>query len=322
MQSSALKRFARGKTASLVYITCAILLVFYILNRSYLSGNNLIGIMVDISLSGTLAVGIVGLLIAGHVDLAAGTEGCIAGVVVALLMGAGMAWLPALLVTLALGCVMGLINAFFVNVMGFMAFIVTIAMSSVYKGLALVLANGANVSISNQSFYALGSSSLWVFPLPFIVMIALFVIYSVVLQRTKFGRSVYLCGGNRNAARLAGIDLKRVSTILFVNCGAISSLAGVIFASRIHMGSPNSVGGTEMKSIAASVLGGVSFMGGSGGLGGALVGLILINCFNNGLQAAGLQAYWQTAALGLILVVALLVDYFSEQARLRSLKAS
>ncbi|MDR1589706.1 MAG: ABC transporter permease [Oscillospiraceae bacterium] len=315
-------KFLRGKIAALIAIIIVVGAIFTIANKSYISPKNIMSLMTSISLSGTLAVGLGCLLISGHVDLASGTEGCIAGIVVALLLGTGMPWPVALLLTVVFGCVMGLVHAFLVHVLGFMAFIATIGMSSVYKGLALVISNGANVSISNQAFYTIGSGSLGIFPLPFIIMTVLFIVYSLILKYTKFGRAVYLCGGNVNAARLAGVSPKRVSTILFVNCGAISALAGAIFAARVHMGGPNNVWGAEMDGIAAAVLGGVSFMGGSGNLGGAFVGLILINAFNNGLNAIGLQAYWQTAAQGVILIAALLVDYFGERGRVRALKAA
>jgi ribose transport system permease protein len=278
--------------------------------------------MISISLSGTLAVGLGCLLIAGHVDLASGTEGAIAGVVIALLIGTGMPWPMALILTVIFGCVMGLVNAFLVNVLGFMAFIATIGMSSAYTGFALLISNGGAISIKNQSFYKLGSISVGVIPLPFVIMLVLFVVYALILTRTKFGRYIYLCGGNVNAARLAGVQPKKISTILFINCSAISALAGAVNAARMHSGNPTSVTGKEMDAIAAVVLGGVSFMGGSGGIGGALVGLILINGFNNGLNAIGLQTYWQTAAQGVILVAALLVDYFGERGRVRALKAA
>ena len=318
------KRILRSKLTALVKIIVVVSIFFTILNRHFISLGNLAGIMTAVSLAGIFAVGIVPLLISGHVDLASGAEGCIAGVFIALIMAQGIPWPLAIVITLVFGGCMGLFNAFLVNKLGFMAFIATIGMSSVYKGLALTITGGANVSIlekGNEGFYALGKS-IGIFPVTFLVMLALMIIYSVILKFTKFGRSIYLCGGNSAAARLTGVNPKKVSTILFINCGAICALGGALFSARMHMGIPNSVYGTEMDSIAAAVLGGVSFMGGSGGLGGAFIGLVLVNLFNSGITAIGLPAYWQIVAQGAILVAALLVDYFGEKSRLRALKAA
>ena len=309
---------------ALVVIIVIVSIFFTIMNKNFLSLGNLAGIMTAVSLAGIFAVGIVPLLISGHVDLASGTEGCMAGVFIALIMAQGIPWQLAIIITIIFGCIMGLFNAFLVNKLGFMAFIATIGMSSVYKGLSLTITGGANVSIlekGNEGFYALGKS-IGIFPIAFIVMVALIIIYSIILKFTKFGRSIYLCGGNAAAARLTGVNPKKVSTILFINCGAICSLGGALFSARMHMGIPNAVFGTEMDSIAAAVLGGVSFMGGSGGLGGAFIGLILVNVFNNGITAIGLPTYWQIVAQGAILITALLVDYFGEKSRLRALKAA
>jgi len=313
-----------GKQMALVLIIIVVSIFFTILNKNFLSLGNIAGIMTAVSLAGIFAVGIVPLLIAGHVDLAAGSEGCIAGVFIALIIARSVSWPAAIVITILFGCVMGLLNAFLVNKVGFMAFIATIGMSSVYKGVALTITNGANISIvesGNEGFYALGKS-IGIFPIAFIIMVALMIIYSLILKFTKFGRSVYMCGGNAAAARLSGINPKKVSTILFINCGAICALGGSLFSARMHMGIPNAVYGTEMDSISAAVLGGVSFMGGSGGLGGALIGLILVNTFNSGITAIGLPAYWQIVAQGVILLVALLVDYMGEKSRLKALKAA
>jgi ribose transport system permease protein len=315
-----INKIARGKAFTLLALTVVTVAGFSAANGNYLSLGNFSGIMTSMSLAGTFSVGLVCLLIAGHVDLASGAEGCMAGVVVALLLQSGVPWPLALTLTVSFGGLMGLINAFLVNVLGFMAFIATIGMSSVWKGLALVISDGASVSVpeaGNEGFYRLGMS-IGIFPIPFIIMAVLFVVYGLMLKFTKFGRNLYLLGGNATAARLAGISPKKVSTILFVNCGAISALGGALFTARMHMGSPNAVWGTEMNSIASAVLGGVSFMGGSGDMGGAFIGLALINLFNNGLNAVGLEQYWQIAAQGSILLAALTLDWFGMKRRRNS----
>jgi ribose/xylose/arabinose/galactoside ABC-type transport system permease subunit len=319
-KSSGIGKILNFKGLALPIVAVVVIVFFQILNHNYLNAQNVAGIMTTISISGILAVGISCLLISGAVDLAAGAEACFAGVIVAVLLRAGLPWPLAFILTLLSGALFGVVNAFLSNVLYIMPFIATIGMSSVYKGLALWLANSENVAISNAKFYALSSWNVGIIPGSFIMMAVLFVIYGCILSRTKFGRYIYICGGNRQAARLAGISLKKVSTILFINCGVLSAFGGAIMSSRNHLGQPTAIIGTEMAAIAAAVLGGVSFMGGAGNMGGCFIGLILINAFNNGLNFVGLQAYWQIVAQGALLLIALMADYFNEKARTASLK--
>jgi ribose transport system permease protein len=131
-----------------------------------------------------------------------------------------------------------------------------------------------------------------------------------------------LCGGNRNAARLAGISYKRITTIMYINNGCIASLGGMVLAARMHSGSMQSVIGSEMDGMTAAIIGGVSFLGGgSSGMTVVFIGIMMLNCFKNGLYIIQLDPYWQVVSNGALLVLALIVDFFREKRRLASLKA-
>jgi len=325
------KRILHFKNLPLLAVTIVVILLFFFINNSYLSVKNIYNLMYSMSFSGIIACGIGCLLISGAVDLSAGAIGCFAGVFAAVMMRAGLSWPVALVLALVFGILAGLLNAFFANVLNFMPFIATIGMMSVWSGLAFILGNGTMVPIAqtNQGFYQLSTKYIYIIqpqrfgiPLPFLIMVILFLIYGFILNLTPFGRKIYMCGGNRTAARLAGISPKKTTTILFMNSGLVSALAGLLVAANNRMGAPTNVTGMEMNSIAASILGGISFMGGAGGMSGAFIGLLLINCFNTGLISAGLPAYWQVAAQGLLLLVALLADYFTTKARMGSISAS
>jgi ribose/xylose/arabinose/galactoside ABC-type transport system permease subunit len=184
-----------------------------------------------------------------------------------------------------------------------------------------VLTDNQNIPISNQAFWHVGTFAIFnVFPLPFVIMLVLIAAYGFLLSRTQFGRNIYLVGGNRQAARLSGLNPKAISSLLYINCGAISALGGAVLAARMHSGAPTAVLGTELDAITAAVLGGVSFMGGSGGMIGCFIGLLMLNCFNNGLTVVDVQPYWQIIAQGALLIVALVVDFFNERSRLKALK--
>jgi ribose transport system permease protein len=323
MEKSKIREFFAGKSIILVIVMLITIPTFWAINHNYLSGDNIRGILYACSTTGTIAIGMSCLLISGQIDLSAGATGMLGGLVVAFLLNAGLAWPIALLLTLVFGCCIGLINAFFANVLNFMAFISTLAIMYVFQGAGNALTNAQNIAISDKAFWAFGSTNVFgIFPIPFLVMCALFLIYGFILNSTRFGRRMYMCGGNFNAARLAGINPKKITTILFMNNSAIACLAGAMMAARMHMASPTAVIGTELTGITAAVLGGVSFMGGGGGMGGAFIGLLLLNTFTNGLQVAGLGSYWQIVAQGILLIAALMLDFFREKNRIRQLKAS
>ena len=321
--SSFIKRLTRTKVFSLACITVVIFIFFTAMNPNFLAIENLNGIMNACSLSGTVAIGMACLMMSGSMDLSAGSCAAFGGVIVALLLRAGVAWPLALLLTIVAGACMGLLNAFWVNVLGIMPFISTIAMGSVFSAMAQVVTKSQDIAIADKGFMMLGTGHLWVFPMPVVIMVVLMIIYGLMLSNTKFGRQLILCGGNRTAARLAGINHKKITTIMFINCGAIAALAGAILAARMYSGAPRAASGAEMSALTAVIIGGVSFLGGgSSGMGTILVALILVNSFNNGLQTIELSSFWQYVTQGGLLIVALIVDYISENRRQKALKAA
>ncbi|NLO47289.1 MAG: ABC transporter permease [Clostridiales bacterium] len=298
---------------TLIVVLLIFIYLFWAINHNYLSLGNVRAIFNSAFVMGTLAIGLSCLLISGKIDLSAGNTGMMAGIIIAILLKAGIPWVPALLITLAFGAVTGLINSFFVNKMGFAPFISTLAISTIYGGLSLVITNGANIPVNNKSFLELGSTNLWIFPLPFIIMTVLLIIYGIMLSATGFGRRIYMTGGNASASRLAGIKPKRITTILFVNNGVIACLAGAILASRMAMGSPSGVTGSDLDGITAAILGGVAFTGGAGNMFGVFIGILLITSFQNGLVVADLNSYYQVIAKGLLLLAALVLDFYRKR---------
>ena len=315
------RRLTEKKEFILFLFLFAVVYIFWLINPNFLSLSNVKGIMNSAFAMGMLAIGIGCLMISGQIDLSAGSTGMFATILMAMLLRTGMPWVPALLIVLLFGVATGLVNSFFVNVMHFMSFISTLAISTVFGGLALIVTNAQNISIGNKSFCSIGSHMVFgVIPLPFLLMAAVFAIYGIVLTYTGFGRRIYMVGCNQNAARLAGINSKKLTTILFVNGSVISCLTGVVMAARMHMGSPTSVSGSEMDAITVAVLGGIAFTGGSGNMLGVAIATLLIAAFQNGLVVAGLSSYYQIVAKGILLIAALLLDYSRERARQKSLK--
>ena len=317
-----IKKIIDTKEFTLIIILAIVVYLFWAINHNYLSVNGIKGIFNSGFIMGILAVGIGCLLISGKIDLSTGNTGMLAGILIAFLLNAGVPWVPSLLIVFTFGAATGLLNAFFVNIMNFVPFISTLAMSTIYGGLALIVTNAANIPIGNKSFMLLGSTNIAVvFPLPFFIVIILMVAYGIIMASTGFGRRTYMAGGHANAARLAGISPKKITTILFVNNSVIACLAGALMTSRMNMGSPSSVTGSDLDAITAVVLGGVTFTGGAGNMFGVFLGVVLISCFQTGLIVVGLNSYVQVIAKGLLLVAALVLDFYRENAKQKSLSA-
>jgi ribose transport system permease protein len=296
--------------------------------KGFMSSGNLLGIFYGLVIQIVMMCGLALILIGGNIDLSVGTQGMLAAIIFAmLLMKTTIAWPLVLLITLLIAAGFGLINTFLVNFLHFPAFIATIGMSSVYKGLCNVLNGGNNVQISElraKGFLAIGKLSIaHRFPVIFLFALLLVIVYQFVLSRTTFGRSIYMSGGNPNAARLSGLNPNKIRMILFINNSVLAAIGGLLWTAQLTLASPTAIAASapDMKVISGSILGGVSFMGGAGHLGGALIALFLLNIFNNMLRVLNVQDYWTTFAAGLLLVVALIVDYISAERRRKALLA-
>ena len=318
------KRVIRSKTFPLLVVLIIVLIIFTSIRTDFITSvDNLRGILNAMSLTGTLAVGVACLLISGGMDLSVGATGMFGGIMVAFFIQWGMPWVVALILAVLVGAVIGAFNAFLINVMHFMGFIATLGVASLLQGLGNVFTTAKNVAVNNASFFKLGSASIFsLFSVPFLIMLALMIIYGLILARTRFGRTMYMCGGNRLAAQMCGLKPNRVRTILHINCSALAALGGAILTARVRSGSPLAVIGQEFDAITASVLGGVAFMGGSGGMGGCFIGLLLLTCFTNGLTFIGLGAYWKIIAQGALLIAALAVDYINQNSLNKRMKSN
>ena len=323
-EETTIHKIIKSKSFPLLIVLIAVLALFTCIKPQYiLSIDNLRGMLNAMSLTGTIAVGVSCLLISGGMDLSVGAVGMFGGIICALLMERGMAWGFALVIGVLIGAAAGGFNAFLINGLNFMGFIATIGVSTLLQGLANVITNAKNVAISNDSFYKLGSASLFnLFSTPFLIMLVLMIIYGLILSRTRFGRKMLMCGGNRMAAQMCGLKPKKVRTILHINCSAIAALGGIVLSARVRSGSPSAVIGQEFNAITAAVLGGISFMGGGGSMGGCMIGVVLLTCFTNGLTFVGLGPYWKVVAEGLLLISALTVDYVNQRSLSKRLLAA
>ncbi|MDD3339379.1 MAG: ABC transporter permease [Lachnospiraceae bacterium] len=303
----------------------AIILVFAVftsLNKNFLTLQNMINLLVAASLVGMVAVGHTYLIIAGQNDLSPGSLAAFSGVMAALLLSWGIPFLPAILITLLSGVVVGLFNAWMVNKIKLESFIATLVTQAVVRGFAFIICDGKPVAISNPTFIAMGKARLIGIPVSVWLMLLSFVIFGFILAKTKFGRSVYAIGGSTEAARLAGLNPKKVVTLCFILIGVLTSLGGIVFAARMNAGQPSANVNLEFDAITAVILGGVSFTGGVGSMGGTVLGVILIQAFNTGLIMVNVPTFWQYVARGGLLLFALTSDYIRKEKRDKELLAA
>ena len=208
-----------------------------------------------------------------------------------------------------IGVVAGLIDGMVVTKVRVPAFIITMAMMNVCNGIASVYSGGQSTRITDKFFIAIGTGYLFnIIPLPVVYMVILIIVFSFLLSKTKFGTYVYAIGGNREAARLSGVPIKKVEIIVFTLSGALAAFAGLVLASRMYSGQPSVGSGYEMDAIAACVLGGTSMAGGRGRISGTVFGAMVIGIIANGLNLIGVSSYWQLIVKGLIIACAVVLD--------------
>jgi ribose transport system permease protein len=185
---------------------------------------------------------------------------------------------------------------------------------SIIRGFAYIICEGKPVSISNSAFINIGTGRIFnIIPLPVIILVIAVVVFGFILARTYFGRSIYVIGGNPYAARLAGINPIAVRYKLYIISGCLAALAGLLLSARMNSGQPSAANGVEFDAITGVVLGGTAFTGGVGTILGTLIGMLILQSFNTGLVMLNVQVFWQNVAKGVLLVVALVFDFYRKQ---------
>lgn len=315
MKTRKITQIISGDKLILMGAIIAVFVLFTSLNPNYFSRVNIINILVAASLVGIVSIGHTYLIIAGQNDLSPGSLVAFSGVLCALFVSKGMPLVPALALTVIAGSLVGLFNTWMVNNIRIDAFIATLVTQTIVRGFAYILCGGKPIPISNQNYITFGKARFLDIPLSVWIMLLCFLFFGFVLSKTKFGRSIYAIGGNKDAARLAGLNPKKAILVCYVMMGIICAIGGIIFSARMNSGQPAANVNLEFDSITAVILGGVSFSGGVGSLGGTILGVFLIQAFNTGLTMVNVPSFWQYVARGALLLFALTSDYVRKQNR-------
>ena len=304
----------RKKAASLlseyfIFIIFAALVVgLAVLKPSFIGPKNLVNILKQTSINGILSFGMMFVIIGGGFDMSVGSTVAFTGILAALLGRGDLPLIVPLIVAMLAGLAVGVVNGVGVAAGDLPPFIMTLGSMTAVRGLALLISNGKPVTGISDAYKAVAASSVMGIPTLAIFLIIVIIVCSFVLSKTVFGRRVYACGGNLNAAMVAGINTTFIRVSTFAIAGLLAGLCGFLMTSRVTIGQPTAAESYEMDAITACVVGGVSMTGGIGKPWGVIVGSLLITVLSNGLDILGVSAHWQKIVKGLIIVTAVLID--------------
>jgi inositol transport system permease protein len=296
----------RFKIVLIFFLMCFILTV---LKPGFLTTGNIINVFRQISIISIVAMGSTLVIISGGIDLSPGSIVALAGVCAAsFALPDTYPVIVSILAGIAVGALCGLFNGIVIAKGNVPPFIVTLGTSSVARGFAYVITKGKPISGFSPAFQFIGRSNVFGIPVPVIIMFFILFITFLVMSKFVFGRHVYAVGGNAVAARVAGISVTRIKILVYTFAGITAALGGLVLASRINTGHPNSGTGYELDAIAATVIGGTGLNGGTGTVTGTLIGALIIGVLNNGLDILGVPSYYQQICKGFIIIITVLID--------------
>ncbi|WP_265499746.1 ABC transporter permease [Paracoccus beibuensis] len=275
---------------------------------NFFTVDNILNVLRQVSVVGILAVGMTFVILTGGIDLSVGAVMALAGTMAAgIMVNMGLPGGIGLLTALLVGLGLGLFNGFMVAWGKMPSIIVTLATMGIARGLGLIYSGGYPISGLPGWVSWFGVGRVGIIPVPVIIMLVIYAVAWVVLQRTPFGRHVYAIGGNETAARLSGVRTRSVKLAVFAISGVTAALASVVLTGRLMSGQPNAGVGFELDAIAAVVLGGTAIAGGRGLILGTLIGAVLLGILNNGLNLVGINPYMQDVIKGLIILLAIYI---------------
>lgn len=287
--------------------------VITIINSNFLTANNLLNLLLQVTSNALIAFGMTFVILTGGIDLSVGSILALSSALTAGLLGSGMPVTLAILISLILGCILGMMNGLLISYGKLAPFIVTLATMTIFRGATLVYTNGNPITKGLSDtflFQFLGQGYIVGIPFPVIIMFIVFIVLYILLHKTAFGKSVYAIGGNEKAAYISGVKLNKVKIIIYSISGMMASISGLIITSRLSSAQPTAGASYEMDAIAAVVLGGTSLSGGKGRILGTLIGALIIGVLNNGLNIIGISAFWQQVVKGVVILIAVLIDRF------------
>jgi ribose transport system permease protein len=322
-KSLSIQQFPIKRFQSLIalLLLCVIL---SILTDKFFTPENGLNVLRQVAVNACIATGMTLIVLTAGIDLSVGSVLALCGAVTAGLFKNGLEFpssdlfvgftiTGALLAGLLLGALLGWFNGFTVTKFNVPPFVATLAMLTIARGFTMLYTKGHPISNLGKDFAFIGSGSLIGIPVPVWLAIVVVLIAVFITQKTKLGRYIYAIGGNEQAAKLSGINIKKVKMTVYAIAGALAALGGIIVTARLDSAQPNAGMSYELDAIAAVVIGGTSLSGGKGSVWGTVMGAIIIGVLNNGLVLLNVSPFWQQVVKGGVILLAVIIDKIGEK---------
>lgn len=301
-----------------VFLILVVLIAFFsVQSERFLQPVNLGNIFEQNAYIIVAAIGVALTMILGGIDLSVGSVAALVGAVTAgIITRNGVDLLPALVIGLGIGTLLGAINGAFIVYGKLPPFVVTLAMLGIARGLTLVYTEGRPISgLRETGYIGLANDTFLSLPIPTVIVIALLVALAawLILTRTRFGLHIYGIGGNEETARLAGVSVERTKIITYALSGLCAAITGIMLTAQLASAQPRVAEGLELNAIAAAVLGGVSLFGGIGNVLGILAGVLIVGVLSNGMNMLRISPYTKEIIQGIVLVLAVSIDMYSKR---------
>lgn len=308
-KNKALYSILRLKELPIIIFVIVVFCFFSFATENFFKINNLETILVQMTINGIVAVGMTMVIMIGGMDLSVGSVLVVCGVLSGMMDNAGMNIFVIILITILIGAIAGLINGLLITKLHIIDIIVTLATMNIYRGLAVLITGADWITNFSPTYLKLGSPNNGILSIPTIVFLAIVVIFSVVLKKTPYGRSLYAIGGNRTAAKLMGMNVEKNHVFVYVINGCLFAIAGIFYASMYG----NIQAGTAAKNIqfltmGSVLIGGANIFGGSGTILGTFFGILLMGLMKNGLILFSASEYWLDFITGAIILLALIMN--------------
>lgn len=292
-------------------ILCAVLSV---MTTSFATVTNFFNVVRQVTINLFLACGMTYVILLSGIDLSIGSVIAVSGCISAgLITWNGMPVYVGILGGVLVGMLLGAVNAWIISSTNIPAFIVTLAMMNIGRGIARIYTKAQTISVLNDQYMFWGMGSIFGIPIQLFCIIAVVAVSSFILNRTQMGRHIYAVGGNKQAAQYSGIRVKKVTFFVFIYCSLLASLAGILTVGRTFTATMTLGESAEMDAISAVVLGGTSMNGGRGTISGTVIGAIVIGVLKNGMNLLGIDSSWQFIVQGIVILIAVYLDYLKQK---------
>ena len=310
-----LKRLFSFREAGILFVLIVICVFLSIATPNFLTEKNIMNVARQFSVTAIIAVGMTYVIVTAGIDLSVGSIVAFSGCMTALALVNGWSIPVSILVGVGLGTLVGFVNGLLIVKVNLAPFIATLGTMGIARGLVLAFTKGYPIQPFPEEFEIIGRGFIGPIPIPVLVMLVIVICGHLLLSRTTLGRYIYYVGSNPTAARLSGLKVGRILIFAYTAAGFLAGLASVVLISRLTSAQSNMGSGMELDVIAAVVIGGTSLSGGEGSVIGSLIGAALMGVISNALILLGINVYWQSVVIGLVIVLAVAIDALRQKRR-------